>query len=76
MACKITLKVALTRYFQAKFTRTFLAQHFHLSLLWSLASLLRAGHLVVQDGTSKISGCTIVLHAGEHPGILAPGTRH
>jgi hypothetical protein len=38
-AFKITLKVALTRYFQAKFTGHFSPQYFKLPLLWSLASL-------------------------------------
>jgi hypothetical protein len=41
--------------------RPFLAQYFHLSLLGSLASLWRAGQLVVQVETSRISGCAISL---------------
>jgi len=39
-------------------------------------TLWRAGHLVVQVGMSKISGCTISLQAAVHPRALATGTQH
>jgi hypothetical protein len=56
--------------------RLFLDQWFHLSLLGSLTSLWRAGHLEMLVGTSKISGCTIRLWAAVHLGALANGTQH
>jgi hypothetical protein len=75
-ACKRTLKIALTRYFQAKFTGHFSpnSSNFHCFGRWR--------HCDVQDTwwckleRLKISGHTISLQAPVHPGALATRTRH
>jgi len=67
--CKRTLRVVLTRYFQAKFTGSPNSSTFRYQGRWE--SLWRAGHLVVQIASSKIWGCTINLQAGVHLGASA-----